>query len=53
MGKEVWQKSCGTSLEEGHTRFYAGFWDTERGEDLCLLTEEELGKEVGGLEIRM
>lgn len=40
-------------LEAGHIRFYAGFWDTERGENLCLLTEEELGKEVGGFEIRM
>ena len=41
------------TLEEGHIRFHAGFWDTERGENLCLLTEEELGKEVGGFEIRM
>lgn len=40
------------TLEEGHIRFHAGFWDTERGENLCLLTEEELGK-VGGFEIRM
>ncbi len=32
------------TLEEGHIRFHAGFWDTERGENLCLLTEEELGK---------
>lgn len=36
-------------LEEGHIRFHAGFWDTERGEDLCLLKEEELGKETGFL----
>lgn len=40
-------------LEAGHIRFHAGFWDTERGENLSLLTEEEFGREVGGFEIRM
>ncbi len=40
-------------LNAGNIRFHAGFWDTERGENLSLLTEEEFGREVGGFEIRM
>ena len=41
------------TLEAGHIRFHAGFWDMERGENLSLMTEEEFGREVGGFEIRM
>ena len=41
------------TLNAGNIRFHAGFWDTERGENLSLLTEEEFGREVGGFEIRM
>lgn len=43
--------SC--TLNAGNIRFHAGFWDTERGENLSLMTEEEFGREVGGFEIRM
>lgn len=41
------------TLNAGNIRFHAGFWDTERGENLSLMTEEEFGREVGGFEIRM
>lgn len=41
------------TLNVGNIRFHAGFWDTERGENLSLMTEEEFGREVGGFEIRM
>lgn len=41
------------ALEGDHVRFYVDFWDTERGTDLFLLSEEEFGREVGGFEIRM
>lgn len=44
--------SCHT-LKEGNACFHAGFWDTERGENLCLLTEEEFGREVGEFELKM
>ena len=41
------------TLNTGNIRFHTGFWDTERGENLSLMTEEEFGREVGGFEIRM
>lgn len=41
------------TLNAGNIRFHTGFWDTERGENLSLMTEEEFGREVGGFEIRM
>lgn len=44
---------AGRTLNAGNIRFHAGFWDTERGENLSLMTEEEFGREVGGFEIRM
>ncbi len=46
------QFSCHT-LKEGNVGFHAGFWDTDRGEDLCLMTEEEFEKEVRGFELTM
>lgn len=46
------QFSCRT-LKHSSGGFHAGFWDTERGENLCLLTEEEFGKEVGEFELTM
>ena len=44
---------AGRTLNAGNIRFHARFWDTERGENLSLMTEEEFGREVGGFEIRM
>lgn len=46
------QFSCRT-LKGNGGGFHAGFWDTDRGEALCVLTEEELGKGVGGFELKM
>lgn len=40
-------------FQENDTKFHIGFWDTERGGNLFLLSEEEFGREVGEFALKL